>query len=506
MTIEMSRRKFVGTGAAAAGGVAASGGLSAFYARGAFAAQGNADGVGYGPLVNKGDLWLPADFNYQVISRQGTPMSDGQPTPGIFDGMGAFPDVRRNEVRGDTTILIRNHENRERAGEQKVVTGPREYDPSAFGGCTKLVVRREKTGERDDAGNPLYTYEVLRDFAILGGTSTNCAGGVLPHKKWVTCEEVVKRSAGFKHGYAFEVNAMADGPVQALPIPTAGRFAHEAVAWTNGIMYETEDRSLQADTNPPVGTGGTIGSCFYRWVPEKRVGQSDNLASTPGVLQAAALRSHPRANMDTGRNLVGVPQEVVWVTVDDPDHDDDTDNRRDRVPGFIPTRVQAIDKGACFFDRTEGIWEDHGKVYFDCTTGGPQNLGQVWEYDPGRETLTLIYESRDSARLENPDNVVIVPQTGDIFLQEDSDGDQFVRGLTQDGRIYDFAKNGPNSTEFCGGCFDPDGQTLYLNQQGERGGLPDGPPDGQGVTYAIYGPFEKRIGNRSRNFGNGRSV
>lgn len=57
-----------------------------------------------------------------------------------------------------------------------------------------------------------------------------------------------------------------------------------------------------------------------------------------------------------------------------------------------------------------------------------------------------------------------------------------------------------DGTEFCGGCFDPDGQTFYVNQQGERGG----PPDGRAVTYAIYGPFEKRFGNNGRNFGNGR--
>jgi hypothetical protein len=32
---------------------------------------------------------------------------------------------------------------------------------------------------------------------------------------------------------------------------------------------------------------------------------------------------------------------------------------------------------------------------------------------------------------------------------------------------------------------------MYLNQQGERGNLPFGTPDGRAVTYAIYGPFEK---------------
>ncbi len=37
--------------------------------------------------------------------------------------------------------------------------------------------------------------------AILGGTSTNCAGGELPFKKWMTGEEVVKRQPnGKKHG------------------------------------------------------------------------------------------------------------------------------------------------------------------------------------------------------------------------------------------------------------------------------------------------------------------
>lgn len=129
----------------------------------------------------------------------------------------------------------------------------------------------------------------------------------------------------------------------------------------------------------------------------------------------------------------------------------------------------------------------------------------MWEYDPGRETITLIYESTSSATMENPDNVVIVPTTGDIFLQEDSSGDQFVRGVTQYGEIYDFAKSGINHSEFAGGCFDPDGQTLYLNQQGDRGDLPDGPPGGRATTYAIYGPFEKRARNNNSSFGNGRS-
>ena len=417
-------------------------------------------------------------------------------TPSAFDGMGAFPG------QNNTTILIRNHENRERAGEVPVIS-PYPYDPAVAGGATKLVVRREPAGV-GAAGEPVYVYTVEDSFAILGGTSTNCAGGVLPFKKWLTCEEVVEgptfgpappRGSGptpLKHGYVFEVNAASDVPVPALPIIGAGRFAHEATVWRAGILYQTEDRNVRNEG----------GSCFYRYIPNERVGQSGNFAETTGVLQALKIRGTFRANMDTAR-AVGVPYPVEWVTVDEPDHDDDTDMNTVRIPGYTPVRFQAQDKGAAVFDRQEGMWTGTGdaKIYFDCTEGGAQNLGQVWEYDPGRETLTLIYESSDPRFLKHPDNIVIVPQTGDMFLCEDSSlTPQYMRGLTLDGEIYDFAQALLNQTEFAGACFDPDGQTLYVNQYGARSvtDLPGGPVGQGGVTYAIYGPFEKRFGDRSR--------
>jgi uncharacterized protein len=290
---------------------------------------------------------------------------------------------------------------------------------------------------------------------------------------------------------------------------------------------------------------GTIGSVFYRFVPSRRRrdgndddergerrGQSDRFAG-PGRLQGLKLRDEFRANMDVGR-VVGQSYPVEWVDIDEPDHEDDTDNDRTRTPGRMPTRIQAIDRGAAFFDRQEGIWtvegnidgagndddddDDHGrrgrrgtgKVYFDCTAGGAANLGQVWEYDPRRETLTLVFESTSITQLEGPDNVVIVPRTGDIFLQEDASETQFIRGLTPDGEIYNFAETVTNGTEFCGGCFDADGLTLFVSQQGDRSGnnppgtfptLPgelEGTPDARAVTYAIYGPFESRFGFRRR--------
>ena len=59
------------------------------------------------------------------------------------------------------------------------------------------------------------------------------------------------------------------------------------------------------------------------------------------------------------------------------------------------------------------------RVYFDCTEGGVDDLGQVYEFDPRSQAITLIYESTNEATLKQPDNIVIVPKTGDIFLQED---------------------------------------------------------------------------------------
>jgi secreted PhoX family phosphatase len=487
---KISRKAFLAGGAAGAAMLAFGQG-GPLHALSAQAAEGRAPrrAVGYGPLVrsNGPDLLLPEGFSYRIISRQGQPMDDGNPTPGIFDGMGTF------RGRRGTTILIRNHENRRRTGESEVIVPPElryDDDPTYNAGDTKLVV--------DRAGN------VVESFAILGGTDTNCAGGEMPWGAWVACEEVVNRGAtGNKHGYVFEIDAYAEEAIEAVPIRSAGRFAHEAVAWVDGVLYLTEDRSLSQG-----------GACFYRYLPTgeerdaraKRSSSRQRLTGTTGVLQALKLRDEDRADMDTGRR-VGASYKVEWVTVPVPDHDDDTDQLTTGPDNLLPTRYQAQNRGAAVFDREEGMWVGGGKVYFDCTTGGPGDLGQVWEYDPRRERVTLVYQSADASVLENPDNMVIVPETGDLFLQEDSGGEQYVRGLTRDGAIYNFARTVTNDTEFCGGCFSPNGRTFFVNQQGERGGAAgdeSGVQVAPAVTYAISGPFAARSRRERRPRRNGQ--
>ena len=69
----MDRRTFLHRSALAGGSVI----FGPLHALGARVSAGEPPPriAGYGPLVLKGDLWLPAAFNYQVLSRQGRPMS-----------------------------------------------------------------------------------------------------------------------------------------------------------------------------------------------------------------------------------------------------------------------------------------------------------------------------------------------------------------------------------------------------------------------------------------------
>lgn len=101
--------------------------------------------------------------------------------------------------------------------------------------------------------------------------------------------------------------------------------------------------------------------------------------------------------------------------------------------------------------------------------------------DPRRRTLTLLFESPGPDVLDFPDNITVSPQ-GSLLLCEDSGDDDFLRGLTPDGQIFDFALNrvpGFDRDEFAGATFSPSGRTLFVNMQAA------------GITYAIWGPWER---------------
>ena len=405
-------------------------------------------GIDYGPLAPVRDettrlplLQLPAGFRYRSFGWIGDPLERGLATPGLHDGMAAFP------AGGRRVYLVRNHELR--AGP---AIAPRPiYDRNGCGGTT--------TVEFDTARG-----SVRRAWVSLAGTAVNCAGGPTPWGSWLTCEETVLGPGGGNdfeepHGYVFDVPA--DGRATAEPLRAMGRFVHEAVAVDpdTGIVYETEDQQ----------TAG-----FYRFLPA----EPGNLAAG-GRLEMLAIADAPEADLRAGQRT-GDWRRVEWVPIDDPDP-------ADAGPNSVFAQGRA--GGGATFRRLEGIWYGGGRMYVVSTEGGDVRMGQVWEYEPGRERLRLLFESPGPDVLDMPDNLCVSPRGGIVLCEDGRDGN-FLRGLRTDGRIFPFARNTvvldgrPNgisgdfrSSEFAGATFSPDGRWLFVNVQ-----IP-------GVTIAITGPW-----------------
>ena len=407
---------------------------------------------GYGPLTVAGaELELPRGFTYTVLGEAGGKMSDGRPIPNSHDGMAAFR-MSNGNVR-----LLRNHENRDTPAESSVKgSASLAYDPRAGGCVTSLEVRL------DSNGPPV----VVKEFVALSGTIVNCAGGPTPWGSWLTCEEsVAGTTQGWSrnHGYVFEVSASAETQVPAQPLTAMGRFVHEAAAVdpSTGIVYETED----------LAPGG-----FYRFIPRTK-----GVLSAGGVLQMLAIRDSPQYNTAKGQT-VGKVLPAFWVTIADPDPAN---------AGEDPSAVhrQGVALGGASFSRLEGCWFGDKSIYFNATNGGEAMCGQVWRYRPTSDNageLTLVFESPAREVLNSPDNITVSPRGG-LLLCEDAGTDQYMRGLTRDGRIFDFAHMIGPSTEVAGACFSPNGRVLFFNIQGSTRDA----GAALGMTFAVRGPWGK---------------
>lgn len=430
-------------------------------------------------------LHLPEGFEYRSFHDTETPvvLDDGTNLPGRHDGMAAFRGPNGNY------LLVRNHE----------VNGPgpafgdaaQAYDPMAQGGTTTIEVTRYG--------------EVVRSFTSLNGTQMNCSGGPMPWGSWITCEETVNGpdvAADFtgvpnvpltqRHGFIFEVPK--NGQSDRQPITSAGRFAHEAVAFSphEGALYLTEDNFGYA-------------SGFYRYLPRRNplfTGKLDNR----GRLQALRVKGRPNAHLE-GTQDPGATYHVDWVDIDDPNPafpytpGEPAPTTNDAALNYVGQ--QGWSQGSAFFSRLEGSAYDHGVVYF-CSTqgGGPAETGvgpysdgygnghgQVWAYHTRYKLLRLVYQSPGPDTLDFPDNVTTSPR-GTLVVCEDNTNDNYLRGLTPRGHLFDIALNRLVSStgtpryndEFAGSTFSPDGHTLFVNIQASRG-----------LSFAIWGPW-RRIG------------
>ena len=343
--------------------------------------------------------------------------------------------------------------------------------------------------------------EVVNAYTSLNGTQMNCAGGRMPWGSWVTCEETVNGPdvgpdfTGASnvpltkpHGFIFEVPA--GGESNRRPITAAGRFAHEAVALDplTGALYMTEDnfgfpsgfyRYLPPRHPLPPGGSSTAAAsrCSPWWAPPGR----------PGRL-AAGRRQLPG---HLGRHRGPQPDVPLHARPDRPDPERRGAQPRRRArgarrarPGSRGSRAPSYDRGTVYFTSTQG--GGPAEPGDSDTVGGWGNgSGQVWGYDTCGAGCGSCTSRPAPEALDLPDNVT-TGRTGTLVLCEDSSGDNYLRGLSPDGAIWNLALNRLVSStgtprfgdEFAGATFSPDGQTLFVNIQASRG-----------MSFAIWGPW-----------------
>jgi uncharacterized protein len=409
--------------------------------------------LGYGPLRPVADattgmplLELPKGFRYMTFGWTGDAMDDGRRIPPQHDGMAAFAG------ENGRVVLVRNHE----IGSGVAFEAPT-YDSKAGGGTTTTIF--------DPA-----TEKIVSTQGSLSGTFRNCAGGAMPWGSWLTCEETVVGPAEpqnplpLQHGYVFEVPR--DRGSDAKPIKAMGCFVHEAVAIDpqTGIVYQTQDRTQ---------------SGLYRYIPTTR-----NKLAEGGRLQMLAVDG--RLAFDTSRGQrAGATYDIHWVDIAEPDRP-----HAGGASGYgMGVLRQGLDRGGAIFSRLEGAIFGDGRLYVTATDGGEAKMGQVWEIDPRRDLLRLVFESPGAPVLNMPDNLTLSPRGG-LVLCEDGTMTPCVHGLTREGRIFRFARNNIkineprngltgdfSQREFAGATYSPDGKWLFFNAQTP------------GITFAVTGPW-----------------
>ncbi|MDO8211730.1 alkaline phosphatase PhoX [Conexibacter sp. CPCC 206217] len=351
----------------------------------------------YGILLapDANGIQLPQGFSSRLIARA------GQQVAGTGYTFPVFPDGQATYATPDGGwILVTNSE------------------VPLVGGAS--ATRFDRDGEIVDA------------YRILGGTSTNCAGGPTPWGTWLSCEEV-------DDGTVWECDPT--GATEAVEHPAMGVFKHEAacVDPAEQVVYLTED----------IGGGG-----LYRFTP------TDYPDLSLGLLEIACDGGDGR---------------VEWRAVPNPGGGS-RQPTREQVAGSIP------------FARGEGIWFDEGIVYVATTSDET-----IHTYDTRTQTLSVLYRADDApgTPLRGVDNLH-VSRSGDLFVAEDSyDNDPDAMDvciISPEREVARFLKltgdqhflGGELTSETVGLCFDPSGTRLYLGSQ--RAWL-------TGAVYEISGPF-----------------
>jgi hypothetical protein len=347
------------------------------------------------------------------------------------------------------------------------------YDPAARGGTTTIVVSRRGV--------------VRRNWVSSNGTQMNCSGGPMPWGTWVTCEETVNgpdvgpdftgvsnAPLKEKHGYIYEVAPYARRA--RGPIRSAGRFAHESVAFSplDGWLYMTED-----NFGFPSG--------FYRYRPPV----------SPLRCRSDARRRPPAdaqgRRRATRRALAGPAENaryrVTWVDIDEPDPtfpEGTTNNEAIQAVGLRASPRAPPSSRASRAWSTTGASSTSPRPRGPARPRGPLGLrlrrrsrAGVGVRHPPRDAAAGVRVAL--ARGARPARQRHREPAGHARALRGRQRANFLRGLTKHGRIFDFALNsipGQESDEFAGSTFAPGGGTLYVNIQSRNA-----------MSFAIWGPW-----------------
>lgn len=401
----MNRRRFL----ARASGMGAALALGPSFWERALAAPAHPGPSPYGDLLppDANGVQLPAGFTSRVVARALTPVAATGYAWHIFPDGGAC-------VATDDGgwVYVSNCENPPPAGL------PLGALADLLGGVSAM--RFDADGNIVDA------------YRILGGTQTNCAGGLTPWGTWLSCEE-------YEEGLVWECDPFGGAPVAR---PSLGRLVHEMAA------VDPDRHQVYLSEDMPDGL-------LYRYTAPPGVWGS-GAALDGGTLEAMA---------------VDAAGAVTWLPVPDP-----------------PAVLRRSVPGATAFNGGEGLIFDQGRVYL--TT---KNDHRVWVHDVAAQTMTVLYDGLEhgaAAVLTGVDNIV-ASASHDLYVAEDG-GNMEVCIITPDlvvapvVRLTGPEHGQPNPTpiptvsEVTGLAFSPDGNRLYLNSQ--RGGV-------FGISYEVTGPW-----------------
>ena len=315
-------------------------------------------------------------------------MDDGRRIPPLHDGMAAFAG------ENGRVVLVRNHE----IGVGVAFDAPT-YDSQAGGGTTTTVF--------DPA-----TEKVVSTRVSLSGTIAQLRRRADAVGLVADVRGKRRRSDGAA-GTRFHSSTGTSSKSRTIATSDAKPIKAHGLLRARGGRHRSANRHRLSDTGSDAGRPLPLHS-------EDR----DKLAEG-GRLQMLAVdgrsgvRYQPRATLrarrttstgSTSRNRIGRTSAA-------------------RSGYGMGVLQQGLDRGGAIFSRLEGAIFGDGRLYVTATDGGDAKMGQVWEIDPRRDRLRLVFESPGAPVLNMPDNLTLSPRGG-LVLCEDGTMTPCVHGLT----------------------------------------------------------------------------